>query len=159
MVYRCLITLFSTWSDFNWQRETAFFFASNRWIQGSATKRHAYFSRAWHRKGCMKLNGEMDFEGSEIPLCPPFAKGEIVSKRLPLLEVCPEHSRRERLGEICVPRRVRRLNRWLCVLMALGLALLVGCRQKMADQPRYGPLARSTFFEDGRAARPLEEGT
>jgi hypothetical protein len=29
----------------------------------------------------------------------------------------------------------------------------------MADQPRYGPLARSTFFEDGRAARPLEEGT
>ena len=29
----------------------------------------------------------------------------------------------------------------------------------MADQPRYEPLVRSTFFEDGRAARPLVEGT
>ena len=29
----------------------------------------------------------------------------------------------------------------------------------MADQPRYEPLSRSTFFDDGRAARPLVEGT
>jgi hypothetical protein len=29
----------------------------------------------------------------------------------------------------------------------------------MADQPRYEPLVRSTFFEDGRATRPLVEGT
>jgi hypothetical protein len=29
----------------------------------------------------------------------------------------------------------------------------------MADQPRYEPLARSTFFDDERAARPLVEGT
>jgi mono/diheme cytochrome c family protein len=43
--------------------------------------------------------------------------------------------------------------------VVLGLLLLAGCRQKMADQPRYEPLARSTFFDDGRAARPLEEGT
>ncbi len=43
------------------------------------------------------------------------------------------------------------------VLVVLGL--LAGCRQKMADQPRYEPLVRSTFFEDGRAARPLVEGT
>ena len=43
------------------------------------------------------------------------------------------------------------------VLVVLGL--LAGCRQKMADQPRYDPLVRSTFFEDGRAARPLVEGT
>src|SRR5262245_453307 len=69
MVYRCLITLFSTWSDFNWQRETAFFFASNRWIQGSATKRHADFSRAWHRKGYMKLNGELP--NAPFPLSSP----------------------------------------------------------------------------------------
>jgi hypothetical protein len=41
----------------------------------------------------------------------------------------------------------------------LALLLLAGCRQKMADQPRYEPLAHSTFFDDGRAARPLEEGT
>ena len=47
----------------------------------------------------------------------------------------------------------------LYVLMALVLALVVACQQKMADQPRYEPLSRSTFFSDGRAARPLEEGT
>jgi mono/diheme cytochrome c family protein len=29
----------------------------------------------------------------------------------------------------------------------------------MQDQPRYKPLARSDFFDDGRAARPLVEGT
>ena len=29
----------------------------------------------------------------------------------------------------------------------------------MADQPRYEPLVRSTFFGDDRAARPLVEGT
>jgi mono/diheme cytochrome c family protein len=29
----------------------------------------------------------------------------------------------------------------------------------MADQPRYEPLGRSTFFGDERAARPLVEGT
>ena len=43
--------------------------------------------------------------------------------------------------------------------MVLGLLLLAGCRQKMADQPRYEPLVRSTFFDDERAARPLVEGT
>ncbi|MBI4537329.1 MAG: cytochrome c [candidate division NC10 bacterium] len=29
----------------------------------------------------------------------------------------------------------------------------------MADQPRYNPLAKSTFFEDARSARPLVPGT
>ena len=29
----------------------------------------------------------------------------------------------------------------------------------MADQPRYKPLAQSDFFDDGRASRPLVEGT
>jgi hypothetical protein len=43
--------------------------------------------------------------------------------------------------------------------MAFGLAAVVGCQQKMADQPRYEPLSRSTFFGDDRAARPLVEGT
>ena len=46
-----------------------------------------------------------------------------------------------------------------CVFVMLGLFLFAGCRQQMADQPRYEPLVRSTFFDDGRAARPLEEGT
>jgi mono/diheme cytochrome c family protein len=35
---------------------------------------------------------------------------------------------------------------------------LVGCQQKMADQPRYKPLGRSTFFADERASRPLVDG-
>lgn len=39
------------------------------------------------------------------------------------------------------------------------LAFLSGCRQEMYDQPRYKPLAKSDFFEDGRSARPLVEGT
>ena len=29
----------------------------------------------------------------------------------------------------------------------------------MADQPRYKPLAKSTFFGDDRSARPLVPGT
>jgi cytochrome c553 len=48
-----------------------------------------------------------------------------------------------------------------CVLLSAFCLLLlaVGCRQQMADQPRYNPLAKSTFFGDDRSARPLVEGT
>lgn len=35
----------------------------------------------------------------------------------------------------------------------------VACRQDMHDQPRYKPLAASTFFADGRSGRPQVEGT
>jgi mono/diheme cytochrome c family protein len=44
-------------------------------------------------------------------------------------------------------------------LVLLGLLLLTGCQQKMADQPRYEPLVKSDLFADGRSARPLVEGT
>jgi mono/diheme cytochrome c family protein len=37
--------------------------------------------------------------------------------------------------------------------------LLTGCRQDMHDQPKYQPLERSAFFEDGRASRPQVPGT
>ena len=37
--------------------------------------------------------------------------------------------------------------------------LLATCQQEMADQPRYEPLAKSEFFDDKRAARPLVAGT
>ena len=37
--------------------------------------------------------------------------------------------------------------------------LLCACRQQMAEQPRYNPLAASTFFTDGQSARPLVPGT
>ncbi|HEX7794584.1 MAG TPA: cytochrome c [Vicinamibacterales bacterium] len=35
----------------------------------------------------------------------------------------------------------------------------VGCNQKMADGPRYKPLAASDFFPDGQSARPRVRGT
>jgi hypothetical protein len=47
----------------------------------------------------------------------------------------------------------------LSFLFAIGVVFLGACRQKMADQPRYDPLERSTFFEDGRSARDLVPGT
>ena len=36
---------------------------------------------------------------------------------------------------------------------------LLSCQQKMADQPRYEPLQKSSLFDDERASRPLVEGT
>src|SRR5882724_3005095 len=44
---------------------------------------------------------------------------------------------------------------------ATGCLLLVmtGCQQEMARQPSYRPLQPSSFFEDGRSARPLVQGT
>lgn len=43
--------------------------------------------------------------------------------------------------------------------MALCLVFLTGCEQQMARQPRYEPLAPSTFFVDGRSSRDLMPGT
>ena len=43
--------------------------------------------------------------------------------------------------------------------IVLLLLLLSGCQQEMARQPSYRPLQPSSFFEDGRSARPLVEGT
>jgi mono/diheme cytochrome c family protein len=37
--------------------------------------------------------------------------------------------------------------------------LLSGCEQKMGGQPSYRPLESSRFFADGRASRPLVQGT
>jgi mono/diheme cytochrome c family protein len=45
------------------------------------------------------------------------------------------------------------------IVLGAGALLLGGCQQKMADQPRYKPLAKSTFFGDDRSARPAVEGT
>lgn len=38
-------------------------------------------------------------------------------------------------------------------------ALTAGCQQQMANQPSYRPLEPSSFFSDGRSARPLAAGT
>lgn len=41
------------------------------------------------------------------------------------------------------------------LLSACCLLPAVWCQQQMADQPRYQPLQRSTFFGDERSARPV----
>ena len=41
----------------------------------------------------------------------------------------------------------------------LMLALAIGCRQRMAVQPKYDPLEPSDFFADGMSARPRIPGT
>lgn len=43
------------------------------------------------------------------------------------------------------------------VLLLAGAA--AGCRQDMHDQPKFIPLRPSSFFDDGRSARPLPAGT
>jgi len=40
-----------------------------------------------------------------------------------------------------------------------GLLLVVACRQKMSNQPRYDPLEPSDFFADHMSARPRIAGT
>ncbi len=44
-------------------------------------------------------------------------------------------------------------------LLPLALCLLPACQQKMAVQPAPRPDAASSFFPDGRASRPLPQGT
>ncbi len=52
------------------------------------------------------------------------------------------------------------VRRFLLLAALAGLAGgLLACRNDMADQPRYKPLARSGFFPDDRASRPLVEDT
>ncbi len=38
-------------------------------------------------------------------------------------------------------------------------ALMCACRRDMQDQPRFRPFRPTTFFADGRSARPQVEGT
>jgi mono/diheme cytochrome c family protein len=51
----------------------------------------------------------------------------------------------------------RRLRRLAVALLLAGA--LTACRQKMAVQPTYKPLAASDFFADGMSARPRIPGT
>ena len=48
----------------------------------------------------------------------------------------------------------------LRVLRVSAVLLVIGaCRQDMHDQPRFEPLEKSAFFDDGRSARPRVPGT
>ena len=51
------------------------------------------------------------------------------------------------------------ISRKLVPLLLLAVMATSGCRLDMHVQPRYNPLAKSDFFPDKRAARPLVEGT
>jgi Cytochrome C oxidase, cbb3-type, subunit III len=51
----------------------------------------------------------------------------------------------------------RRLSRRMAVVAAA--LLLAGCRQQMADQPKFKPLQPSAFFADGRSSRHQLPGT
>jgi hypothetical protein len=59
--------------------------------------------------------------------------------------------------------RIRRLSLssilFYSTLALTFTVLFAGCRQQMADQPRYDPLEPSEFFEDGQSARQLPPGT
>lgn len=47
----------------------------------------------------------------------------------------------------------------LTAATAASLLLASACRNDMQDQPRYKPLAATSFFDDGRSARPTIEDT
>ncbi|HEY1603112.1 MAG TPA: cytochrome c [Pirellulales bacterium] len=61
-------------------------------------------------------------------------------------------------GNIEIAPDVYFRRRWFGTLAGCCVAL-VGCRQEMADQPRYESLEPSTFFADGASARQLVQGT
>src|SRR5215469_6313992 len=47
----------------------------------------------------------------------------------------------------------------IALLVCAVIPFVAACRQDMHDQPRYKPLAASTFFSDGRSARPIPPNT
>jgi hypothetical protein len=53
----------------------------------------------------------------------------------------------------------QKLATFVVLLLAGPILSTAGCRQKMAEQPRYDPLESSNFFPDGQSARPPIENT
>jgi hypothetical protein len=51
------------------------------------------------------------------------------------------------------------MNSALQIALIASFLMLASCRQDMHNQPRYEPLQPSQMFADGRASRPLVEGT
>jgi mono/diheme cytochrome c family protein len=54
---------------------------------------------------------------------------------------------------------VTRCRRLSAGLLGLACGLLPACQQRMAAQPHIGPDQASSFYPDGRASRPLVDGT
>ena len=55
--------------------------------------------------------------------------------------------------------RISWMGKAKVVTLTLFLLLPLGCQQQMGRQPYYRPLEPSTFFSDGRSARPVPSGT
>lgn len=53
----------------------------------------------------------------------------------------------------------RSTNSQFAILASIMFPWIIGCQQKMADQPAYRPLEASSFFADGRASRIPPLGT
>jgi len=104
----------------------------------------------------LRVRAQKKYE-SPSPLCSPVEGEEANNFRVGFLlrDSLPARRRSWRIQKHISSR----LKLWLSVWMAFGFSAVFGCQQKMADQPRYEPLSRSTFFGDERAARPLVEGT
>lgn len=66
-------------------------------------------------------------------------------------------SARWRMTNSTTGNRVARVRAVVCA--AACIVVLGGCRQDMAQQPKYRPLAPNDFFGDGRSERPLLENT
>jgi mono/diheme cytochrome c family protein len=62
-------------------------------------------------------------------------------------------------NESSFPRFTGRVSRQIVLLALLLIVAAMGCRQEMADQPKYLPLEQSDLFTDKQASRPLEPGT
>jgi len=52
-----------------------------------------------------------------------------------------------------------KLNRFGALGMLACVGVLAGCRQDMQNQPKFVPQRGTTFYADGRSARPQVEGT
>src|ERR1035438_796717 len=57
------------------------------------------------------------------------------------------------------PIRSGRATRLLSAAMITAIAALTGCRQDMHNQPKFVPQRGTSFFADGRSARPQVENT
>jgi hypothetical protein len=51
------------------------------------------------------------------------------------------------------------MRRSAALISLTGVIVLAGCRQDMHDQPKFIPQRGTTFFADGRSARPQVENT
>ena len=72
---------------------------------------------------------------------------------------------RKRIGDLRFQRarwgslRASAPLRFILLFCTFDLGVWAGCRQDMHDQAKYEPLEASSFFADGRSARPVVAGT